>query len=101
MKQSRAMSLLESAANVAIGYGLAVCTQMIVFPWFDLPVRLQDNLAMGAIFTVVSLVRSFTLRRAFEAIRMTYAKVVEQSGAGASVAGRCRQSPQSRLFGGR
>lgn len=69
MKQSRAMSLVESLANVAVGYGIAVVTQMLVFPLFGLVATLGENLAMGAIFTVVSIVRSYWLRRLFEAIR--------------------------------
>lgn len=63
------MSLLEAVVNVAVGYGLAVLVQLIVFPWFGLPVRLADSLQIGAIFTVVSIGRSYTLRRIFEAFR--------------------------------
>lgn len=70
MKQSRLMSLVEAIANVAVGYGVAVVTQLVVFPWFDLPARLDDAMAIGAIFTAVSIMRSFLLRRLFEAIRV-------------------------------
>lgn len=70
MKQSRAMSLIESLANVAAGYGVAVVTQILIFPIFGLHTTLAQNLMMGAIFTVVSIGRSYALRRLFEAIRM-------------------------------
>lgn len=70
MKQSRGMSLVEAIANVAVGYGVAVVTQLIVFPWFGLPARMSDALAIGGIFTIVSIARSFALRRLFEAIRV-------------------------------
>lgn len=70
MKQSRVMSLVESLANVAVGYGLAVVTQLLVFPLFGLHTTLEQNLMIGAIFTVVSIARSFALRRLFEAIRV-------------------------------
>jgi hypothetical protein len=70
MKQSRRMSLVESLANVAVGYGIAVLTQIAVFPFFGLHVSLADNLVMGAVFTIVSIARSFTLRRVFEEFRM-------------------------------
>jgi hypothetical protein len=70
MKQSRTMSLVESLTNVAIGYGIAVVTQILVFPLFGLSTTLADNMAMGAIFTVVSIARSYCLRRVFEAIGM-------------------------------
>ncbi|MBC8269539.1 MAG: hypothetical protein H8E36_12375 [Rhodospirillaceae bacterium] len=69
MKQSKQMSLLESLTNVAVGYGVAVSAQILVFPIFGLDVPLSDNLAIGAIFTGISIVRSFTLRRVFEEIR--------------------------------
>lgn len=69
MKQSRAMSLVEAIANVVVGYGVAVLTQMLVFPSFGLHTTLAENLLIGAIFTVVSIARSFALRRLFEAIR--------------------------------
>jgi len=69
MRQSRRMSLLESLINVAVGYGVAVLAQVMIFPLFGLEVALSDNLAIGAIFTAISIVRSYTLRRVFEEIR--------------------------------
>ncbi|MCL4190053.1 DUF7220 family protein [Paracoccus beibuensis] len=74
MKQSRLMSLVESVANVIVGYGVAVMTQILIFPIFGLHTTLAQNLKMGAIFTIVSIARSFALRRVFEAIRMRSAK---------------------------
>jgi hypothetical protein len=70
MKQSRLMSLVESLANVLVGYGVAVATQMAVFPLFGLAVTVTENLLIGLIFTAVSIVRSYALRRGFEALRM-------------------------------
>jgi len=74
MKQSPAMSLLEAISNVVVGYGVAVVTQMLVFPVFSLQTTLGQNLKMGLVFTVVSIARSFTLRRVFEAIRVRIGK---------------------------
>ena len=70
MRQSRRMSLLESLTDVAIGYGVAVATQIAVFPLFGLEVSLSDNLAIGGLFTLVSIARSYAVRRLFEAIRV-------------------------------
>lgn len=64
------MSLIKAIANVFVGYGVAVLTQIMIFPVFGLHTTLAQNLQMGAIFTVVSIVRSFALRRVFEAIRV-------------------------------
>ena len=70
MKQSRWMSLVEAVTNVLVGYGVAVATQWAVFPLFGLHATLQENLVIGLVFTAVSLVRSYVLRRAFEALRI-------------------------------
>lgn len=69
MKQSRLMSFVEAVANVAVGYGVAVVTQILIFPVFGLHTTLAQNLSMGGIFTGVSIIRSFLLRRAFEGLR--------------------------------
>ena len=60
------MSLVEAAANVVIGYGIAVATQVVVFPAFGIHITLEDDLAIGLVFLVVSLIRSYLLRRVFE-----------------------------------
>ncbi|MDD9923998.1 MAG: hypothetical protein OXQ92_17215 [Boseongicola sp.] len=70
MRQSRRMSFVESLTNVAVGYGVAVSAQIAVFPLFGLEVPLSNNLAIGAIFTAISIFRSYTLRRVFEEIRV-------------------------------
>lgn len=65
MPQSRKASLAESLVNVLIGYGIAICAQAVIFPWFGIHVSLQENLLIGLAFTVVSIVRSYALRRLF------------------------------------
>jgi hypothetical protein len=63
------MSLVEAIANVTVGFAVALLTQIIVFPLFDVEVTLGENLAIGFLFTGASLCRAFVLRRVFEAIR--------------------------------
>ena len=75
MKQSRVMSLVESVANVVVGYGVAVVTQILIFPIFGLHTTLAQNLKLGLVFTIVSIGRSYALRRFFERI-----KVANRSG---------------------
>jgi hypothetical protein len=69
-KQTRKASLAESLMNVAIGYGIALASQIVVFPWFGINVPFSSNLTIGLIFTVVSIMRSFALRRLFEVLRV-------------------------------
>ena len=63
--QTRIMSLVESVANIIVGFAVAVITQLLVFPLFGLAASLSDNLTIGLIFTAVSLCRSYALRRLF------------------------------------
>ena len=69
VKQSRLMSLVEATTNVVVGFLLALLTQIAIFPPFGLVVSVADNVLISAIFTAVSLLRSFILRRLFEALR--------------------------------
>ena len=66
--QSRFMSLVESISNIIVGYGLAVLTQLLVLPMFGLHASLAENLGIGLVFTIVSLARSYCLRRAFDVL---------------------------------
>ncbi|NJD64330.1 MAG: hypothetical protein FIB00_03645 [Chloroflexi bacterium] len=73
MMQTRWMSLMESIANVVVGFVVAVIAQILVFPFFGMHPTFSQNLWIGLIFTAVSLVRSYLLRRGFEALRMRHA----------------------------
>lgn len=70
MKQSRFMSLVEALANVVVGCGVAVVTQILVFPIFGLHTTLAQNLKLGLVFPIVSIGRSYALRRLFERLRV-------------------------------
>lgn len=65
MSQSRKHSMLEALVNVLIGYGIALAAQLVIFPLFGIHVSPQDNILIGLLFTVVSIVRSYALRRLF------------------------------------
>jgi len=63
--QSRRMSFIESCINVAIGYGVALAGQLVVFPLVGIHVDLQTNLVIGAAFTLISIARGYCVRRLF------------------------------------
>lgn len=65
MSQSRITSLTESLINVAIGYSVAVVSQLLIFPLFNIHIPLADNLMIAAWFTVISIARSYCVRRVF------------------------------------
>jgi hypothetical protein len=72
--RSRTMSFVEALANVLVGYGVGVATQVMVFPLFGLNASLDQNLVIGLIFTIVSLVRSYALRRVFNLVLQVHAQ---------------------------
>lgn len=65
MSQSKHQSLIESITNVAIGYVVALVSQLIIFPCFGIHIPFKDNVLIGAWFTVISIIRSYLIRRFF------------------------------------
>ena len=63
--QTKKMSLIETIVSVAIGYVVALLSQIVVFPLFDIEVSLIDNLLIGLLFTVSSLIRGYYVRTLF------------------------------------
>jgi hypothetical protein len=66
--QSKKQSLLESSINVLLGLVVALVAQLAIFPLFDIHIPFSDNMAIAAMFTVVSLVRSYLVRRYFNSL---------------------------------
>lgn len=68
MEQSKLGSLIEAGMNILIGFGVALLSQIVVFPLVGIHgVPLSTNLEIGAYFTAISLVRSYVIRRWFNA----------------------------------
>jgi hypothetical protein len=63
--QSRKHSFVEACANVLIGIVVAWAVTFTIFPWFDLEPAIVTSLYISLIFTLVSLLRSYVLRRLF------------------------------------
>lgn len=66
--QSKFHSFIESCANVAIGYIVALVSQLLIFPRFGINISIADNLQIGLWFTIISIIRSYILRRIFNRI---------------------------------
>ena len=67
--QSKKMSLIETCCNIAIGYVVAVLSQIAIFPLFGINIPIHDNLMIGLWFTIISLIRGYVLRRVFNRIK--------------------------------
>ena len=63
--QTKTQSIIESVANILIGYAVAMASQLAIFPMFNIHISLSDNIAISAWFTAISLLRSYGVRRLF------------------------------------
>lgn len=67
MTQSRLGSLIEALANIVIGFTINWWANILILPLFGFHVTGGQAFGIGVIFTVISLVRSYVLRRWFNA----------------------------------
>lgn len=58
-------SAVETAASTAIGFGIAYVASYTILPLFGHRITHADNFWVTVIFTVISLVRGWCVRRLF------------------------------------
>lgn len=63
MSQTRISSFIEAIINVAIGFVINFTANMFIFPLFGFHITLGADLLLGLIYTVISVVRSYAVRR--------------------------------------
>lgn len=73
--QSRLHSFVEAWANTLLGFVLSVAAGFVIYPLFGYPVTFAQNLGITMCFTIVSVIRSYVVRRYFNAkLRKQYAQ---------------------------
>lgn len=65
--QSRSISLMEATAGTAIGFAVSLAITFTVLPAFGYEVTATDAWGITTIYTAASIVRSYAVRRAFNA----------------------------------
>lgn len=65
MSQSKRGSVIETVTGTAIGYTVAVVSQIIIFPFFGVNLPVESNMVIALWFTVISLIRGYWVRRLF------------------------------------
>ena len=65
MSQSKRGSFIEACVNVLIGYGINFTANALILPHFGFNITLAQNLQIGVLFTVISVARSYVIRRWF------------------------------------
>ena len=69
MAQTKLGSLAEAWANIAVGFAINWCANMTILPLFGFRVSGGAAFEIGLIFTVISLARSYALRRWFNGLK--------------------------------
>ena len=69
MTQSKKFSLIEATTNTAIGFVIALCTQLVIYPVMGIVVSIQENIIITAVFTAVSILRGYIIRRLFNKLK--------------------------------
>ena len=63
--QTKRQSAIESLTSVFVGWLTGVILNMLVLPLFDYNITVIDSLWVSLIFTVVSVIRGYVIRRFF------------------------------------
>ncbi len=66
--QTRKHSAYEAIVNVLVGYTVNMIANFTIFPIFGWQITLEQNLLLGVLYTAISLIRSYFLRRVFNKI---------------------------------
>lgn len=65
MPQTRRQSLIEAWTNIVVGFGITALANALLFPLFGWQITGRQNLTLGVLYTLISLARSYCLRRCF------------------------------------
>ena len=63
--QSKRDSLIETLTNVGIGWFISFIAKMLVLPLFGYNINLTDGVLISIIFTIISIIRGYVVRRWF------------------------------------
>lgn len=73
--QTKLGSFVEAWVNVFIGFGINFAANMLILPHFGFTsLTLKTNFVIGMIYTVISVVRSYAIRRWFNARLRAFAE---------------------------
>lgn len=70
MSQTKLGSVAESGANIVVGFTINFFANMAILPLFGFStLTASKNFALGCLYTVISLARSYVLRRWFNGLK--------------------------------
>ena len=63
--QTKRQSLIETLTSVFVGWLISFIANMLVLPLFGYNINLTDGVLISIIFTIISIVRGYMVRRWF------------------------------------
>lgn len=69
MSQTRLGSFIEAWANILVGFTISYIANIVVLRSFGYAVTAGDAFWIGVVFTLISLVRSYVIRRWFNGFK--------------------------------
>lgn len=63
--QTKKYSLIESITNTFVGFVVSLLIQLIIYPTMGIPVTFSQNIVITFVFTFVSFLRGYIVRRMF------------------------------------
>lgn len=64
-------SALEAVTNTAVGFSVNFTANLILLPLFGFSaLTIRSNIIIGVIYTFISIIRSYVLRRVFNRLRI-------------------------------
>ena len=70
--QSKRESMIETLTSVFVGWLIGVILNLTVLPLFDYNITVVDSLWVSLIFTAISVVRGYLIRRFFNSKERNY-----------------------------
>ena len=67
--QNKKYSFIEAITNTFTGLIVSFLIQLAIYPALNIPVRLSQNVIITIVFTVVSILRGYIVRRFFNSLR--------------------------------
>ncbi len=70
--QSKRESMIETLTSVFVGWLIGVILNLTILPLFNYNITVVDSLWVSLIFTVISVVRGYLIRRFFNSKERKY-----------------------------
>ncbi|HEY5688047.1 MAG TPA: hypothetical protein VIS27_07060 [Yeosuana sp.] len=73
--QSKKSSLMEILLSTFIGLIVALASQLLIFPLYDINITFGENVQITIFMTFVSILRGYWVRRFFNWLHIKQAKI--------------------------